>query len=76
MRRIFKSRESGATSIELVITMAIWEIHGEVEKRNRDAAKQFFQQALAVVGHAPEQVTTDGHRSYPRAVRAHDGRMR
>ena len=34
-----------------------------------DVAKQFFQQALAVVGHAPEQVTTDGHRSYPRAVR-------
>ncbi|GHO58304.1 hypothetical protein KSB_67790 [Ktedonobacter robiniae] len=34
-----------------------------------DAAKQFFQQALAVVGRAPESVTTDGHRSYPRAVR-------
>ncbi len=34
-----------------------------------DAAKKFFEQALAVVGHAPEQVTTDGHRSYPRAVR-------
>lgn len=39
------------------------------EKRDMDAAKQFFQQALAVVGHAPESVTTDGHRSYPRAVR-------
>jgi putative transposase len=38
------------------------------EKRNMDAAKQFFQQALALVGHAPEQVTTDGHRSYPRAI--------
>jgi putative transposase len=24
---------------------------------------------MAVVGHAPELVTTDGHRSYPRAVR-------
>lgn len=34
-----------------------------------DAAKQFFAQAVAVVGHAPESVTTDGHRSYPRAVR-------
>jgi transposase-like protein len=34
-----------------------------------DAAKQFFKQAVAVVGHAPEHVTTDGHRSYPRAVR-------
>jgi transposase-like protein len=34
-----------------------------------DAAKQFFQQALAVVGYAPKSVTTDGHRSYPRTVR-------
>jgi putative transposase len=39
------------------------------EKRDMDAAKRFFEQALAVVGHAPESVTTDGHRSYPRAVR-------
>jgi putative transposase len=38
------------------------------EKRDMEAAKQFFKQALTVVGHAPEQVTTDGHRSYPRAV--------
>ncbi|GHP00171.1 IS6 family transposase [Reticulibacter mediterranei] len=38
------------------------------EKRDMEAAKQFFTQAVAVVGHAPEQVTTDGHRSYPRAV--------
>jgi putative transposase len=34
-----------------------------------DAAHQFFKQAVAVVGHAPEQVTTDRHRSYPRARR-------
>jgi putative transposase len=39
------------------------------EKRDMDAAKQFFKQAMAVVGHAPESVTTDGHRSYPRAIR-------
>jgi len=39
------------------------------EKRNMDAAKCFFQQALQTVGHAPERVTTDGHRSYPRAIR-------
>jgi putative transposase len=38
------------------------------EKRDMDAAKQFFKQAVAVVGHAPEQVTTDGHTSYPRAI--------
>ena len=39
------------------------------EKRDMDAAKQFFKYALAVVGSVPEQVTTDGHTSYPRAVR-------
>jgi putative transposase len=38
------------------------------EKRNLDAAKRFFQQALQTVGHAPERVTTDGHDSYPRAI--------
>ena len=44
------------------------------EKRDMDAAKQFFKQAMAVVGHAPEYVTTDGHRSYPRAIRPHHGK--
>jgi transposase-like protein len=39
------------------------------EKRDMEAAQQFFKQALAVVDHAPERVTTDGHTSYPRAVR-------
>ena len=39
------------------------------EKRDMDAAKRFFEQALAIVGHTPEHVTTDGHRSYPRAIR-------
>jgi transposase-like protein len=39
------------------------------EKRDMDAAQTFFKQALAVVSHAPASVTTDGHRSYPRAVR-------
>ncbi len=38
------------------------------EKRNMEAAKRFFQQAVAVVGHRPDQVITDGHRSYPRAI--------
>ena len=38
------------------------------EKRDMDAAQQFFKQALAVVGHTPERVTTDGHTSYPRAI--------
>jgi transposase-like protein len=39
------------------------------ERRNMEAAKQFFQQAVGVVGHVPDQVTTDGHTSYPRAIR-------
>jgi transposase-like protein len=39
------------------------------EKRDMNAAKQFFKQAVAVVGQVPEQGTTDGHTSYPRAIR-------
>jgi putative transposase len=33
------------------------------EKRNMEAAQRFFKRAVAVVGHAPDQVTTDGHNS-------------
>jgi len=39
------------------------------QKRDLAAAKRFFQQAVEVVGHGPERVTTDGHDSYPRAIR-------
>src|SRR5947209_3422309 len=39
------------------------------EKRDMEAAQRFFQQAVEGVGHAPQHVTTDGHRSYPRAIR-------
>jgi putative transposase len=39
------------------------------QKRDMEAAKGFFQQALEMVGQAPEQVTTDGHDSYLRAIR-------
>jgi transposase-like protein len=39
------------------------------EKRDLEAAKRFFRQAVDVVGHAPERVTTDGHDAYPRAMR-------
>jgi transposase-like protein len=38
------------------------------EKRDRDAAKRFFRQAVEIVGSPPDQVTTDGHTSYPRAI--------
>ncbi len=37
--------------------------------RDMDAAKRFFARALEMVGQAPETVTTDGHDSYPRAIR-------
>ncbi len=37
--------------------------------RDMDAAKRFFACALKAVGEVPEKVTTDGHDSYPRAVR-------
>lgn len=32
------------------------------------AAQRFFAQALDIVGAAPEQVTTDRHDTYPRAI--------
>src|SRR5690348_13376797 len=38
------------------------------EKRNMEAAQRFFLQAVTVVGQTPTCVTTDGHRSYPRAM--------
>lgn len=43
------------------------------EKRDMQAATRFFKQAVAVVGHAPERVTTDGHDSSPRALREPPG---
>jgi len=39
------------------------------DKRDMAAAQRFFAYALDTVGHAPEQVTTDGHDAYPRAIR-------
>jgi transposase-like protein len=32
------------------------------------AAQRFFRSAQTVAGRRPEQVTTDGHNSYPRAI--------
>ena len=39
------------------------------ETRDMDAAQRFFRQARGVAGQAPTRVTTDGHTSYPRAIR-------
>ena len=37
--------------------------------RDRVAAQRFLQNALSIAEQAPQQVTTDGHDSYPRAIR-------
>lgn len=39
------------------------------EKRDMDAAQRSFARALDTAGHAPGQVTTAGHDTYPRAIR-------
>ena len=39
------------------------------EHRDMAAAKAFFASAKMVTGITPDQVTTDGHDSYPRAIR-------
>jgi hypothetical protein len=33
------------------------------------AAQRFFRSAQSMINAAPKQVTTDGHDSYPRAIR-------
>jgi transposase-like protein len=38
------------------------------------AAQRFFRSARSIVGFAPDRVTTDGHNSYPRAIRSTLGR--
>ena len=45
------------------------------EHRDMAAAKAFFRSAKAAAGMAPERVTTDGHGSYPRAIRSTLGRQ-
>jgi putative transposase len=37
--------------------------------RDMEAAQRFFRQARVVAGQVPTRVTTDGHTSYPRAIR-------
>jgi putative transposase len=43
------------------------------ETRDMAAAETFFQSAKAVTGVTPARVTTDGHDSYPRAIRSQLG---
>ena len=42
--------------------------------RDMRAAKRFFRSARSVAGFVPDRVTTDGHKSYPRAIRSTLGR--
>ena len=44
------------------------------EHRDMAAAQAFFRSAQAVTGVTPDRVTTDGHGSYPRAIRSTLGR--
>jgi putative transposase len=44
------------------------------EHRDMAAAQAFFRSAKAVTGVVPDRVTTDGHGSYPRAIRSTLGR--
>jgi putative transposase len=44
------------------------------EHRDMAAAKAFFRSAKATTGYRPDRVTTDGHGSYPRAIRTTLGR--
>jgi putative transposase len=44
------------------------------EHRDMEAAKAFFRSAQATTGFPPDRVTTDGHGSYPRAIRSTLGR--
>ena len=44
------------------------------EHRDMAAAKAFFRSAKAVTGITPDRVTTDGHDSYPRAIRTELGK--
>jgi putative transposase len=69
MRRISRFVGSGVISIVPLTQMAIGRDSHLSEKRDMEAAQLFFKQAWAAVGHTPERVTTDGHASYPRAVR-------
>ena len=40
------------------------------DQRDMRAAKAFFHSAQATMGFRPDRVTTDGHGSYPRAIRS------
>ena len=44
------------------------------DKRDMAAARAFFRSAKAITGVTPDRVTTDGHASYPRAIKTELGK--
>ena len=56
---LYRAIDSEGTLVETMLSTT----------RDREAAKKFCACALKTVGQAPGKVTTDGHDSYPRAVR-------
>ena len=74
MRRTTRSTAAGALCTEPSIGTATWSDSLLSETRDRKAAQRFFREARAVVGHAPDRVTTDGQEAYPRAIRRTLGR--
>jgi hypothetical protein len=60
------------SSARLVKAAVAWypRARGRGERiQSKEAAKRFFAQSREVVGHGPDQVTTDAHDVYPRAIR-------
>jgi transposase-like protein len=49
-------------------------LYRAITTRDMRAARRFFHSARSVAGFVPDRVTTDGHNSYPRAIRSTLGR--
>jgi putative transposase len=67
---------------DIVCLVMLWRVRYELslrvdvllsEKRDKPAAEAFFRSARTITGSVPERVTTDGHNSYPGAVKAELG---
>jgi len=43
-------------------------------KRDMEAARRFFKRAVSVTGVVPDRATTDGHSSYPKAIKKELGK--
>ena len=90
-RRHGRGRHSGQswyvdeTYLKVVLSVSGNRSHGNLidtmlsATRDMRAAQRFFRSARSVAGFVPDRVTTDGHNSYPRAIRStlgHDVRHR